>query len=212
MDRSPLGRLPAELREYIYKLALTSSKPTLLIQPCLHDPLGDASIRYWLINLDNNMHSLALTRTCRQVHNESSDLFFKLKTDIHIMNNPLFGPTKSLRDFLGFIGPEASSRIRSVKIDMSGPRRVCSHRKCNCTEIRQLVELRRWSLQNSQVALSVEFRFHRRWARAIIDVRDLAGMHVSDVRAQDRDFMTSFKRKGEEWIEKLRMVKVEEEG
>lgn len=214
MDKSPLSRLPPELRLCIYEFALTHSEPVIRIVPWNehgHGLSGIPTARYWMINQDNDVNPLNLTGTCRQIHAECSKLFFKVNTNIYLHNNGSLGPAESLHDFLDFIGPDASSRIRSVKIEIESPKHICLQQKCDCPSFRELVDLRKWALRHPQVTLSAEFYFPRTLSYAIVDITDLGPMAVLDVDAKARNFVTAFEQQTRRWIERLRTVTVEEE-
>lgn len=85
MDASPLNKLPAELRNNIYELAL-------------HNPGGidiDVMFANKIITAQASQQLLALTETCKQIRQESLPLFYATNTfsfatsDLDIATNPL---------------------------------------------------------------------------------------------------------------------------
>ncbi|KAK5713800.1 hypothetical protein LTR17_017484 [Elasticomyces elasticus] len=71
MDNSPLARLPRELRDVIYEMVLRQEKP---ISFNYQSRSGEKS-RYLHAHLDD-CHALAITKTCKAVHAETSQLVF----------------------------------------------------------------------------------------------------------------------------------------
>jgi len=73
MDESPLGRLPPELRLAIYEHALAQDDE---IELKLKYYRGKPALRAG----NTKVHSLALTATCKQIRQESKDLFYDLNS------------------------------------------------------------------------------------------------------------------------------------
>ncbi|KAK4554392.1 hypothetical protein LTR86_008600 [Recurvomyces mirabilis] len=67
MDGSPLGRLPPELRNYIYELVLQVSKPIHVRCTDLNNTRGFGA-------------SIAFTTTCRAIRSESLGIFYAVNT------------------------------------------------------------------------------------------------------------------------------------
>ncbi|KAK5115830.1 hypothetical protein LTR85_009424 [Meristemomyces frigidus] len=71
MDQPPLIRLPAELRNHIYELALLRGHP---VEIKIYDDDVLSPVGYDV---------LALTRTCKQIRHESTGLFYSIN-EFHI--------------------------------------------------------------------------------------------------------------------------------
>ena len=107
MDDSPLGRLPAELRNQIYGLVMYESIP-------IHVGLKNAkrakdalSVHRWGRKI---MRGLALVLTCRQIYQESSSLYFAINTFE-------FSNTAALRAFVKRFGEEKVHALRDLTIE-----------------------------------------------------------------------------------------------
>lgn len=75
MDALPLGRLPAELRNEIYELALSLGRPIpVWYQHVTQD--GTETQTLELRTTSDFLSTLALTTTCRQLRRETADMFF----------------------------------------------------------------------------------------------------------------------------------------
>ncbi|KAK5121479.1 hypothetical protein LTR85_005312 [Meristemomyces frigidus] len=123
MDGSPLARLPAELRNYIYELCYTQRDSirfsTRSRSPTLHrlSPMP--------------RHTLALSHTCKQSHGESAKLFYGCNAfRIEMVDGELCSAAyesgkvehnilTGFRGFLGGIGPANADALSSVTIDLA---------------------------------------------------------------------------------------------
>lgn len=90
MDRSPLGRLPAELRTAIYEYVLSSRKELVIpIKAVFHSSMQHFEPRVadkvWL-----RPRLLAITYTCRQAYNEARPIFLPL-------DNGQYSPSSALQ-------------------------------------------------------------------------------------------------------------------
>ncbi|KAK6393644.1 hypothetical protein LTR65_002516 [Meristemomyces frigidus] len=123
MDSSPLGGLPPELRNNIYELAL---------QP-------DHQIKIWLVSegLEHKLGSkghantFALTRVCRQMRAESSQLFYSLNTFTVVLQTCILWPEvakltvnrvdailEPLQTLIDTIGPGNVASLTSVTLQL----------------------------------------------------------------------------------------------
>jgi hypothetical protein len=118
MDASPLSRLPAEIRNIIYKLALQSSSTLKLAYSCIRDSAFRAELP--LLDFDNRRNITALTRTCRAIRAESTQLFYSINT--FQISIPVFAsPTnlrRALKGFFAGIAPHHISAMRSIVVDL----------------------------------------------------------------------------------------------
>ena len=120
MDASPLGRLPAELRNRIYELVLIF--PTFIeIEPSSQHAERPKAPEL----LGSNPNTFALVKTCKQVHSESSAIIYADNTfDFSDWEQP----SQSLRcfnDFIHEIGLTNTAALRAIEFGVNA-------RKINC--------------------------------------------------------------------------------
>ncbi|KAK4546294.1 hypothetical protein LTR36_001971 [Oleoguttula mirabilis] len=123
MDNSPLARLPAELRNYIYKVAVKSDRPVKIRLDSKNKQLK--MVTYGRV--------LALTETCRRLRDESLGLFYASNhVSITLRPDRLFadaahppgvGPEEegvlgALRKFSDSFGAKVVRRLTSVRLEM----------------------------------------------------------------------------------------------
>ncbi|KAK5115850.1 hypothetical protein LTR85_009444 [Meristemomyces frigidus] len=98
MDHSPLARLPAELRNEIYELALTQAEAVVDIGQRWEWRARGGGI-YQVTSIGE---ALAITKTCKQIRQESASIFFSTNTfDIKLDTEFLFHnrPERSSSNF-----------------------------------------------------------------------------------------------------------------
>lgn len=112
MENSPLAKLPAELRNNIWELALRADKPV--------EVTGDYYIEAPPVDfklapnqVQEMAKALALTQTCRQIHSECILLFFHVNT--FEFDSTMF-PSSIFPDLRRKIGNASLSAISSVII------------------------------------------------------------------------------------------------
>ena len=111
MDRSPLAKLPPELRNRIYDFTLTCDSPIKIL--CTTNPETRRLRAYSPIAARN--HPLALTETCKQLHEECTQLFYA----VNIFVFPASREENSLRFldcFITTIGQKNALVLRSVLV------------------------------------------------------------------------------------------------
>lgn len=127
MDPSPLRKLPAELREYIYELALHVSFPIVLSPEHLSEPeISLLRCNDQRIILDR----LTVTQTCRDIRSEALPLFYSTNNFV-FYTKEVSGedPTqeartarenemKQCRRWLESIGPHSARAIRRFTISV----------------------------------------------------------------------------------------------
>lgn len=102
MDNSPLGKLPPELRNYIYKLAMGTGQTIFL--------LPNQTDKSKLSCYGIPRTCMALPQTCKQIHRESATLFFG-SNSFNCRN------IDHLKRFIKFIGEENAKAMRGPIID-----------------------------------------------------------------------------------------------
>lgn len=114
MENSPCAKLSPELRNNIWELALRADKP-IQITGDFHivAPLVDCKLAP--NQVQEMAKTLALTQTCRQIHNECALLFFHVNTFEFDSTCTTF-PRSSFPDFRRKIGKASFSAISSVII------------------------------------------------------------------------------------------------
>jgi hypothetical protein len=111
MDNSPLKGLPAEIRNNIYELALTQDGPVMLGK--------EDSSWSWRRISDTKTQPLALTKTCKAIHSECTQLFYSINTFILRVgaNISQYGLRLMVHRFRMGIGAANFSALRDVKVD-----------------------------------------------------------------------------------------------
>lgn len=110
MEKSPLSKLPAELRNYISELAMSFDKPFSVIWRHSQTRLrGQSSTA--------RLKPLALLSTCKQLRSETSELFYSLDaveiTCYRPHDQSLDVPVKH---FLEHVGRERAAQLKSLII------------------------------------------------------------------------------------------------
>ncbi|KAK3636451.1 hypothetical protein LTR56_014238 [Elasticomyces elasticus] len=118
MDDSPLSRIPAELRNRIYELALLQPEPITLTT---HMKINATEPCYTCAPSLAIQHPTALTMTCVAIHREASKLFYAPNA-FECEHSPVFGTssTSPADQFLVDIGHPNRLAIRSLLFDV-GP-------------------------------------------------------------------------------------------
>ncbi|KAK4952368.1 hypothetical protein LTR10_009174 [Elasticomyces elasticus] len=110
---SPFLRLPPELRNSIYELALQQPEPVVIrrlgkVWPECRQPSSQLP-----------HHATALTRTCKLIRGEDTQLFYAINTFIilceHVNHRYKLLP---LCDFLDQIGQQNKSALRFINVDI----------------------------------------------------------------------------------------------
>jgi hypothetical protein len=111
MDNSPLKGLPAEIRNNIYELALTQEGPVMLRK--------EDSSWSWRRIKDTKTQPLALTRTCKAIRSECTQLFYSINTFIMRVGSNIsqYGFRLMVHRFRAGIGAANFSALRDVKVD-----------------------------------------------------------------------------------------------
>ena len=114
MDSSPLSLLPAELRNEIYRLALTQSEGVDLEYPAAQDSDDDAGC---LQSADmKHLNLTALLYTCKQINNEARALIYAY--NIFILHKAAHAVPATLACFTAQIGSDNLKLIPHLKIDI----------------------------------------------------------------------------------------------
>ena len=114
MDSSPLSLLPAELRNEIYRLALTQSEGVDLEYPAAQDSDDDAGC---LQSADmKHLNLTALLYTCKQINNEARTLIYA--NNIFILHTAAHAVPATLACFTAQIDSDNRKRIPHIKIDI----------------------------------------------------------------------------------------------
>lgn len=149
MDASPLGRLPAELRNRIYELVLTLPT-TIEIDPTIpNDKRSKASSL-----LRSRPNVFALVKTCRQVHSESNLMIYANNT-FDFSN--VARPAKSLRRFVNFaylIGSTKKAALSSIQFRVDGASLFVSQENDPFTMV---ADIKRMSTTMSDCTFHVSF-------------------------------------------------------
>ena len=95
MEDSPLQRLPPELRNHIFKLALTADRP---------------------IKLEDLHEKTALIRTCKQIRQEGSAIFYMCNRFSFIFVQDTEDAVAKLCVFLRRLGPKILQHIGSLRV------------------------------------------------------------------------------------------------
>lgn len=142
MDHSPLSGLPAELRNYIYEMALHQDTIVDVHLPDLVDYSPDSwddrpdSLSVKLeqqraLKFKCSRNPLALTWTCKELQAEAADLFYAVNSfRINLHNTYVHSPYISsvsrrmsralcpFTTFLDKLGPENVSRLTSITVQL----------------------------------------------------------------------------------------------
>ena len=109
MENSPLRKLPAELRNQIYELVLTEKYPIVTSK--------GLDYRRQITYLGKR-HQMGITRTCKEIHAESANLFHALNTFVlQISQYSLIKSEHHLEGFRSQIGAARAMAIRVLIID-----------------------------------------------------------------------------------------------
>ncbi|EME38397.1 hypothetical protein DOTSEDRAFT_39411 [Dothistroma septosporum NZE10] len=115
MDRSPISKLPAELRNRIFELALHQDR--IVLRPYPPDPEVTSSPtrrRLYLSKETNrqHFHPTALAQTCRQLHNETTAVFYS--TNIFVVNTWRHDYPALITQLRHAISPANSAALRKL--------------------------------------------------------------------------------------------------
>lgn len=130
MDHSPLARLPPELRNKIYEIALTQEKPVARFHP------------YISRARDHCTHRLALTRTCKQIHAESSQLFYSCNTFKLIAQSSDGKALTCLDSLVSRLGEANTAAMRRLQINLFMPHRNLSSLRSILGVVREIRDRR----------------------------------------------------------------------
>lgn len=157
MERSPFARLPAELREHIYTLALHQLVTIVFSRrdhwPEPHSPGLVLNAKYHVAS----PYPLALVETCRALRSECLPLFCHINA-FRLQARSYIGPCPPLCRFLDLVGPRHSSALRSVEVTLDDADNVFDeHAIYHCRDEmeEQLTWLRRWCLVRPRVEVRV---------------------------------------------------------
>lgn len=120
MEKSPLSKLAAELRNQVFEYALTSAED-IVVKPKT-DSYNDPPSYKPRYRLDT---AVALTMTCRQIRRETLATFYWINTFYHCSKDPYAKDApltvlKSVSSWLHRIGSENPSWTRKITLDF-GP-------------------------------------------------------------------------------------------
>lgn len=214
MERSPLNRLPAELRLNIYEFALTlsSKRAPALVRPPYTETSYKVFVKYTMKGNDINYFQLALTQTCRAIRHETSGLFYKLNIFRIVEDDGWereFSPMTAFFDFLDHIGPQAISALRDLQVEFIGNNCICMNDDCCLDLLHSTMDLRKWCLKHPHVALSALFIWPGEGAFAIMDLQSLDHPVIRDVEDYLEDAFGGLARLQsclEGWKEALRAL------
>lgn len=134
MDDSPLGRLPPELRNTIYELALTQKVPL--------------SIGHQKPRRERAKQPVALLQTCRQIHAECAQILyarnefeFTLDTGLNSSGDAAQSVFGEYENFCQGIGPTSAAFIDTVTFRCGNWRFV--HMDTLCGAFKRLMDLAR---------------------------------------------------------------------
>ncbi|KAK4550180.1 hypothetical protein LTR36_003147 [Oleoguttula mirabilis] len=113
MENSPLARLPPELRNRIYELALKSDRPFTLVFKHMLGQEPSAQQR----------HPTGLARTCKALRKEATQLFYAINAfEIQTDESPDYISTtccylvRNVRAFVDMIGASNACALRSITL------------------------------------------------------------------------------------------------
>ncbi|KAK0978695.1 hypothetical protein LTR54_015844 [Friedmanniomyces endolithicus] len=110
LESSRLWRLPAELRNYIYELALRQPEPIEV--RWLHDSEPPKS----LASTSVNAHPAALLSTCKTVRTECSEFLYAINTFVSHSREPHLLKSRMAGEFFYQIGHANKLTVRSIAI------------------------------------------------------------------------------------------------
>lgn len=184
MDNSPLSKLPAEIRNEMYDLALKNDNCKITRQARLS--CGS-----------ENKHPLALTQTCRAVRQETQLTFFAVNTfTFYGVDHRI-----ALRKLLTFVDNieelvrHGATRVRVL---------MTADMLCSCSFVlldftrcyffdkvfEMLAELHKWSLQYPQASLELHLRNNHGTWYLPIDLEHFCSYR----RAQDPTYLRRYER------------------
>lgn len=124
MDDSPLGRLPAELRNHIYELAVLHDKPIVL------DPNRNAAYKPRPRGSISGLLT-ALLYTCKTIHTEALPIFYGVNTfEIRVSAGDAQGMLKYLTPTT--TEPRNVTLLRRLRVDIGSLTGVVHHRGVAC--------------------------------------------------------------------------------
>lgn len=188
MDNSPLSLLPAELRNYIYSLAMTWPDPICIVR----NP--EASIILFSVaNSSAQRNVLALTETCIGVRQNTRSMFSA--TNDFIVEDQLLGKGPPVYSaFLENLVHDSPAILRSLDIYLEPPDKCkCPHHvvvKCEgCRATFELLQLdlRPWLLKNPQAQVRVSARRRIRHGLTFqLNLRELTESWLPDESELDK--------------------------
>ena len=110
MDRSPLSKLPAEIRIRIYEYALYQSPFNIGPYQSLKGPSRPGYT-------EKHHHSLALARTCKAVNSECIPVFYSVNT-FHILGRHAKYILRRLEAFREVIGAKNTAALKSIVLEI----------------------------------------------------------------------------------------------
>lgn len=108
MEKSPLGRLPRELRDRIYEYAVVHRDGITILQNISMN--GNTASKVARGRRPKNT-TLALAKTCRQAHRETMKLYYKLNTFYFPFH---WAGVELLKKFLRTLQPEHYKSLRHI--------------------------------------------------------------------------------------------------
>lgn len=220
-ERSPLGKLPPELCNYIYELILTQPDQTITVT--LHYDEGQQPLphTYRTSPQTKERRILALTTTCYAIRNESLPLLYALNT-LRLTVNFRFWPLGGFEGFLVRMSRDTRSALRVVEVEncalIHGDGH--DHKVPGCEwcagMLSGLTWLRQWSLENPGVSFTLRFiDDDRRTLLGCMDMRSLDNMvfhELNNFRGGELyNGLSQFRSILRQWQQVLREVKVDGE-
>lgn len=175
MEHSPLGRLPPELRNNIYELVFKQMKPVTIFY------LDGAWNRHHLT------HDFALTKTCKQIHAETSQLFYSGSTFMLIAQNSNGEASPCPHSLISRMGEANTTAMRTLHINLF----IACHRAHLLRSILRVVrEIPERRELMAKCWVELRFRVHGvglgRHLRLVWDPQDLKSVDTSRQQCLDR--------------------------
>lgn len=133
MDDSPLGQLPAEIRNKIYHLVLVHDTP---VNICKRS--GNSSTR--TRNRNRHVSLAAFLQTCRQVRNEAAAIFYKLNTILFVDDYLGLTTYRRLAAWLFVLGPDVEGLVRRIRLGPPSRRAKQDLEECRAHLLSERVE------------------------------------------------------------------------
>ncbi|EME78977.1 uncharacterized protein MYCFIDRAFT_79889 [Pseudocercospora fijiensis CIRAD86] len=204
MDKSPMGKLPPELRNKIYELVLVKSRP-IYVKSCLETDPNRAVI----CTSNSERPELALLRTCKQIQQEATSILYH--DNVFTFTSQNGDSALAFENFIKLIGSSSAASLRSCRVEGGSTRlfptkcenlgeQICSWGKKTLDLSDQLPECSITGTWRFKVVDKIELYafdfsstrevFVKQWKTATCQalqnlcnvMRELCGLHYNDPR------------------------------